>query len=326
MTTYKGINGFGIQYLDSDPANPNIGEVWYNNTSKALKGTTAGGATSGTWASGGNLPVARQQNFGFGTQNACLTAGGEGPGYGYNNATLLYNGSSWSISPATLNTGRNSGAGFGVQTAGIVTGGYDATVTRNETESWDGSAWTEVANLATARANLTGFGTQTAGLITGGSPQQSQTETWNGSAWSEVAELNTARTGLASSSNSPQTSGLVFGGGSPTSVAVTESWDGTSWTEVADLNTARQSLMGTGSSSSSALAFGGTSSPAGLTESWNGSSWSEVADLGTPRREAQKGSGTADVAICVGGNALPATAATEEWTTAATVTKTFTVS
>ena len=84
--------------------------------------------------------------------------------------------------------------------------------------------------------------------------------------------------------------------------------------------------MGTGSSSSSALAFGGTSSPAGLTESYDGSSWSEVADLGTPRREAQKGSGTADVAICVGGNALPATAATEEWTVPDISIKTITTS
>ena len=58
MTTYKGINGFGIQYLDSDPANPITGQVWYNSTSKSLKGTTASFST-GTWASGGNLNTAR---------------------------------------------------------------------------------------------------------------------------------------------------------------------------------------------------------------------------------------------------------------------------
>ena len=265
MATFKGIKGFTVQTLSSDPTTASsVGQIYYNSTGNAFKYVAPGGATSGTWSSGGNLPVARQQNFGFGTQNACLTAGGEGPGYGYNNATLLYNGSSWSISPATLNTGRNSGAGFGVQTAGIVTGGYDPLT--GKAESWDGSAWTEVADLATARANLTGFGTQTAGLITGGSPAQSQTETWNGSAWSEVSELNTARTGLASSSNSPYTSGLAFGGGSPTSVAVTESWDGTSWTEVADLVQARNTLGGAGTASA-ALAIGGAILPnSALTE------------------------------------------------------------
>ena len=39
MATYKNINGSPIQYLESDPANPVLGQVWFNSTSKTLKGT-----------------------------------------------------------------------------------------------------------------------------------------------------------------------------------------------------------------------------------------------------------------------------------------------
>jgi hypothetical protein len=50
MAEYKGIKGFKVQYLSSDPSDPIIGQTWYNSTSKDLKYTSA--TTAGTWASG----------------------------------------------------------------------------------------------------------------------------------------------------------------------------------------------------------------------------------------------------------------------------------
>jgi hypothetical protein len=49
MAEYKGIKGFKVQYLSSDPSDPIIGQTWYNSTSKDLKYTSA--TTAGTWAS-----------------------------------------------------------------------------------------------------------------------------------------------------------------------------------------------------------------------------------------------------------------------------------
>ena len=46
MTTFKNINGFQIQYLASDPTNPIEGQVWFNSTSKALKGFGIQGANT----------------------------------------------------------------------------------------------------------------------------------------------------------------------------------------------------------------------------------------------------------------------------------------
>jgi hypothetical protein len=37
MAEYKGIKGFNIQTVSSDPANPLVGEVWYNSTSATVK-------------------------------------------------------------------------------------------------------------------------------------------------------------------------------------------------------------------------------------------------------------------------------------------------
>jgi hypothetical protein len=57
MAEYKGIKGFKVQYLSADPSDPNIGQTWYNDTSKDLKFTEFAAAS---WASGGNLGTARK--------------------------------------------------------------------------------------------------------------------------------------------------------------------------------------------------------------------------------------------------------------------------
>ena len=79
---------------------------------------------------------------------------------------VLYAGS-WSAG-GTMNTGRYSLAGAGIQTAGLAFGGIDS-VNLNATEEYDGSTWTtSPGTLNTARRDLAGAGTQTAGLAFGG--------------------------------------------------------------------------------------------------------------------------------------------------------------
>ena len=74
MTTYKGINGFAVQSVASDPSPLDEGQVWYNNATYAFK--LAAVTTAGTWASGGNLATARHSPGGAGTQTAGLGFGG----------------------------------------------------------------------------------------------------------------------------------------------------------------------------------------------------------------------------------------------------------
>jgi len=88
MTTYKGINGFAVQSVASDPSPSNEGQVWYNNTSYAFKLAIY---NTGGWASGGTMNTAREQVNGAGLQTAMIIVGGAP----LSNASETYNGSSW---------------------------------------------------------------------------------------------------------------------------------------------------------------------------------------------------------------------------------------
>jgi len=159
----------------------------------------------------------------------------------------------------------------------LAIGGDDFTPpTRQQalTESWNGSSWTEIADLNTARFVLAGAGTQTSALAFGGydfSPNYtSATESWNGSAWTNVSSLNTARYYISGTGPS-NSDALAFGGNSGSVTGATELWNGAAWTEQNDLNTARQ-IMGDNGTTTSALGYGGNPPFLSLTEEWNGSS------------------------------------------------------
>jgi hypothetical protein len=74
MAEYINIRGQSIEVVASDPANPTIGQIWYNSTSNTLKG--GGVTTAGAWATGNNMNTARTYLAGAGTQTAALGFGG----------------------------------------------------------------------------------------------------------------------------------------------------------------------------------------------------------------------------------------------------------
>jgi len=161
----------------------------------------------------------------------------------------------------------------GTVPAGLIFGG-DTPPNTAQTESFNGTNWTEVGDLNTARARLGGTGTQTSALAFGGSPPVTGiTEAWNGTNWTEVADLNTARFFVGSSKqDADNTTALCFGGETPPPVSVTntELWNGTNWTETTDMAQKRAYVGGSGTSTA-ALAFGGTIPPfTAATEEWTG--------------------------------------------------------
>jgi len=226
---------------------------------------------------------------------------------------------SWATG-GSLNTARwgLASAKFGTQNAALAFAGNDD-ANKTETESYDGTSWTEVNDLNTARNTSTGLGTQTAAIVTGGNPPPAgiiNTESWNGTSWTEVNDLNQGRFQISGTGLS--TAGLVFGGvyepSPPTTIitGITESWNGTSWTEVADLNTARYGIGGAGTQTA-ALAFGGANPAVNNTETWNGTSWTEVNDLNTVRKSTTGAGYTNTEAMSMGGNDGSDVALTELW-------------
>ena len=92
MATYKGIKGFNIKYLDSDPPNPVEGEIWYNSSAGKLRGYALG---TGAWSSGGNMASGVQNGWMSGTThaNSIYFGGGTPPTAN----TQAYDGTTWTI-------------------------------------------------------------------------------------------------------------------------------------------------------------------------------------------------------------------------------------
>ena len=331
MATYKGIKGYNIPSVASDPSPLQTGQVWYNTTSATMKAYGAS-VSAGAWAAGATMNQIRYNSMAAGATSAtALSFGGKYPSSPVGptlDITESYNGSAWT-ELADLNTKKEDGYGFGSQTAAICASGYPGSPA-NTCEKWDGTSWSEVNNTNTSKGTGSESGTSsTAGLIAGGvtTTVLNETETWDGTSWTEVANLNTARQQNAGAAYAPSTDTLTFGGETPPYTAVTESWNGTSWTEVADLNTARTNGGGAGTSSTDAISFGGWITAAQVNnEAWNGTSWTEVGNLATAKTGAAA-SGTTSSAMYAGGQQPSGTpiytAESQVWTIGEAI-KTFT--
>jgi len=328
MADYKGIKGFKVQSLASDPTLVE-GQVWYNTTSDALKYQ----AQVGAWSSGGAMIVPRfaAANAKFGTQSAALTFGGESAaGPASSAASEAYDGTSWAADTA-MNTARSELGGLGTQTAAIGFGGYvqETTTYQALTESWNGTAWTEVNNINTTRGEMGSTGTSTAGLSFGGYFPSHQTtgETWDGTCWSETGDLQASGYYFAGAGSS--TAALATGaGGNPSRPnAATELYDGTSWAETGDLTSSRDNGAAFGTVNTAAIFCGGYRQPgnppvavSAETEEFNGTSWTALANMGTARKH-DVGCGTTTLGLIDTGQPP----ACEEWTVA-NAAKTVTVS
>ena len=334
MTDYKGIKGFTIPTVSSDPDNPILGQIWYNSTSATLKGEVEAGLGEGTWSSGGSSNTDHANAGGAGTQTSALAYGAESSPYVQ---VEEYNGSAWSeIAECNVQGSRH---GFGANAEAVLaTGGSGGPAAGNtgvvNVESWDGSSWTEVGDLNTKREGHGGFGTSTLGLVVSGlvrgTGYPADVESWNGTSWTEVNNVNQGR-GVGSSFGL-QSSGIFCGGNPAPANNLTESWNGTSWTEVADLSTNRGRWGGFfGTSNSSGLVCGGYPGPSATvqaqTETWNGTSWTEVADLGTARNDQISSTNASTSSGLVNSGLTPSgTTITEEWSVPDSTTVTVTTS
>ena len=305
MATYSTIKGFNIQAYATDPyISVEASGTWAsgNATNTGRRGVCGLGTQTAAIAAGGNAPpvgvLCESYNGtswtevndlntlraaigpGAGSQTAGLCVGGNGPSVDVANAEK-WDGTNWT-EVGDLNFKRHSGACMGAtNTAAIYSGGSEyppgtgAEGYLVETESWNGSAWTEVGDLNTGRRYVAGIGPSTAAFLMGGaippgSTSTAATEMWNGSSWTTSTSFNTARNYLAGSGGANAQTGALIYGGQPGTQAITEAWNGSSWTEVGDMGTARKSFLGStlGTTSLALAAFGGPPNPT-ASEEWS---------------------------------------------------------
>ena len=329
MAEYKGIKGFKVQSLASDPPVGVEGQVWYNTASAALKYTSS----AGTWASGNGLPVATYTGAFAGIQTAGLFFGGDAGPSGPSRilkTSFDYDGTSWTAGNSMQDDTKHQ-ARSGTQASALsICGVHPGTVL---CESYNGTCWSNSNSTNTARAYAGGGGASNTSALTYGCPQldptmTNKTETWDGTSWTEVNTLNTPISLM--SSDGIVTSAMAAGGkrsGPPTYSTNTETYDGTSWTENAGaLNTGTIDGGGSGNGTAFLAQGGGVSGPPSYsvkTEEWDGTSWTEMNNMATARASYNAAGGTTSLSLVAGGQ--PITTAVEEWTVTPT-TKTVTVS
>ena len=229
-------------------------------------------------------------------------------------------------SSTSINTARAFGNGAGTTNANLYYGGSAAPTYYDNTESWNGTSWTEGNNLNTARYSIAnrGAGTQTAGLCAGGrerggsSSYYALTEEYNGTSWSEVNDMPAgveSATGLGT-----QTAAGVWGGYTGSYRATGLLYDGTNWTSTTDFPFPSGSASEAGSTTAGLL-FGifNDSIPGYVTNtvSWDGTAFTEENDLSTARGGGggpKANLNTSSSALMVSGKTDPgSSAATEEW-------------
>jgi hypothetical protein len=162
-----------------------------------------------------DMSTARLSLMGAGLQDAAWAAGGYLATSTYSSATELYDGTTWTTSPATLNTARGDGGSAGTQTAAIIFGGISP-LTANS-EEFNGTTWSEGNNIPAATRLMASFGTQTYAVGAGGgdSPDNRTTAfVYDGTSWTNTASLSTGREAMAGSGygTQPGSTGLAVGG------------------------------------------------------------------------------------------------------------------
>ena len=256
-----------------------------------------------------------------GTSSTWMVAGGYGPS-SIRNLTEEFNASTDTITAAAwasggnLNQGRYwlGSANQAPSSAALGFAGYltPGNTMYTLTEEYDGTSWTEKADLALARSKVGGAGTATAALCIGGYVNgvgtKSEVEEFNGSAWSEENNIGTAR--YAGGAGGTQTaavymSGVFYTAGDAPSLAYkaeTEEYDGSSWSESGDVSTARGLCAGCGTQTAALIVGGLSPSYSNATEEYNGSSWTTGGNYLTTMAQFA-GAGSQTSALAFGGTA-----------------------
>ena len=275
-----------------------------------------------TWTEIADLAAATYYGSGMGTNLAGVHTNGL-PGYAtateeYNNTFDVVTQGAWAAGGNTNNSTHEGRAGAGSQTAAVVWGGYlpsPSSVTV-DTEEYDGSSWTETANLPIGVWNSAGFGTQTAAVSAGGGWNEQgeagiyrdETKEYDGSSWSNGNDMNENRTAL--SGTGTLTAGLgVAGyrpGATPAYLAFTEEYDGTNWTAGTALPGAR-GYGGAAGTQTAALYMGSYTAPPATRHDesfeYDGSSWTDGGVMLKGRSSfASMQQGTQTDALIAGGS------------------------
>ena len=196
-------------------------------------------------------------------------------------------------------------AGSGIHDALFYGGQSPFPTSTQTTELWNGSAWSEVADLQDNMSKVGGTGCSTNAAVTVANPTTNSAETnvWDGTSWTEVNDHITNRscTTMSGTANAALLApGVAPGGsGSPT----TEEWNGTNWSTSTNaslsyghydsqmIGTQNDTVKGVGPPQQANAAH------------YDGTSWASINPYSTAVG-SRAGFGTANAAIYAGGHSI----------------------
>jgi hypothetical protein len=330
MAEYINIKGTNVETVASDPANPTVGQIWYNSSSSTLKGANV--TTSGAWATGAPYPVDTSEAQGSGTPTAFWMAGGYRVPAPTGNWTAHYNydGSAWTAGNS-LNVFHTNAGGTGFQTAGLIVGSQVPT-TNDTVEEYDGTNWATATVYPTPISSNQGLvGPQTAAMMIGGAspvvaPNMDVVNDYDGTTWTAETSLPSGRD--RNGASGIQTAAIVVAGRTPSAppyLNTVQTFDGSTWTTQTNYPSGRISVNTAGPSTNT-LAFGGNIYPPSPNPStayiFDGSVWTAetaapVNGYGAGCPVSTSDGGTASTAFFAGIN--PGTT-TLDWTGPGSIT------
>ena len=292
MATYSEIKGNNIPIRSVDPTNPLVGEIWYNTTTRVLKGLIS---QSAAWSTGPNTSRTFNSGSGLGNYDGAVIfqgASGSPAPNPVSNQTEEYTGSAWTSAPSYPFSGRD-GAGTGVATSGLGICGHGPSGPSTTCNEWTGSSWTGIpANPTPLRSN-TAIGIETAALNFGGGEGAGETtvgktQEYDGSSWSDSNAMNTGRKNAGGTGT--QTAAIAAGGGGypgvpePTQGALAEEYNGTCWSNSNNVVNPRNSEAGMTGVQTDSILYGGSSPPGPITatEAYNGTCFSNISGATIP--------------------------------------------
>ena len=326
LGTHSGNSGSSVLCGGVSPPGPSGATERWDGTSWTTSPATL--ASSGLGSGAGSMSNPAGNTSG-------LSAALRGPPSSYPTNTEEYAVSINTVTPAAFSSGNNQNlnsynrSGWGTQNAAWLAGGtYPSS--KNESEEYDGTTWTEGNNLNTARGSAAVGGPQTAAIFSTGS-RLTNMEYYDGTSWTNQTASPQARSAAAgggTQSSFVQAGGSVAGAPYYPISSTGEEWNGSSWTSAGALPAPQGSMNGSalGESESAVMLAGGAISPAGspgyvphtvtnISLDYGGTSWTANPNIITAR-VAPYFFGTTSLGILAGGDTAndgSKTAISEQW-------------
>ena len=281
-----------------------------------------------SWTNSSNYPTKIYGLGSAGTQTAGLGCGGYAPdqanqgGTYPGNTTLVchYDGSSWTTSTPLITVATGLMAS-GTQTNALQIGGVGTINAETSCSQYDGIGWTSTPSMANNRQTFGASMTSAQAAVAFGGPgtvtsgNTNATEEYNSTyskvtttaAWSAGGNYPGPVYSAGSSTNSPSTASVAFGGyvsGSKSSA--TNEYNGSSWTSANAMSDTFTSGA-YGGTQTAAFGAGGYANPpsrTAATEEYDGTNWTAGGNLSVAASQ-NVGFGTLTAGVVYGGEGSP---------------------